>query len=114
MRPVAARRIGPLLTAAVSWGVRLPVAELLLCKARRRTALSARRPVVTAMVRAIAARGVRALFAFAPGTVIPVEARRAIGERPVAARTRSIRVIPARGTVTLAGVRLAGIRIRLL
>src|SRR5258708_30182616 len=107
-RPIAARGVRSLLTAALAWRIWPLVAEFLVGKARGRTALSAlaaRRAVVAVIVRAIAPRRVGPLFAIAAGTVIPVEARRTWRVSVVAAR---------RSAFAFAGVRFACARIGLL
>src|SRR5712691_709746 len=86
----AARRVGSLLTAAFPRCIRFLVAEFLFGKSRGGPSIATvgtRRAVVAIVIRAVATRGVGALFGtVAARTIIPVEAL----------RTRRVAIITAR------------------
>jgi hypothetical protein len=120
LETLTSRLVGPLLAAAISRRIRLPVAEFLVLETPGRTSVAA-----------FAARGIRALFpatlisrteilplgtiCAAARTIIPVESLRTIGRGPVAAGTRGIVVFTSgRNAVALTGVWFAGTRMGLL
>ena len=92
----AARRIGPLLAAAFTRRIGLPVAEFPVLETRGRAGIAA-----------VAARGVGTLFAFAAGSSRSAETADRCGRR-------SSRLKRGAGAFALAGVGLAGARIGLL
>jgi hypothetical protein len=109
--PITTRCIGSFF-GTLSRGIRLPVSEFSVLETSGRAGIAA------------LTRCVRALFAAATvaGTLIPLETRRPIAKRPIAARARRVTIIAARcigvpagrRAFALAGVVFARARIRLL